>query len=167
VEYFAQVAHKDARILIPGAGNAHEAEHLFRSGFGHVHVLDLSEVPLKALQERMPDFPTIQLHHANFFNFRPSEPFDIMVEQTFFCAIDPQLRGQYAAHAASLLKKGGKLVGLLFNDVLNADKPPFGGNKNEYLGYFEPYFQIKHFNACHNSIKPRAGRELFICLEKR
>jgi thiopurine S-methyltransferase len=65
-----------------------------------------------------------------------------------------------------LLNPGGKLVGLLFNDKLNTDKPPFGGTEEEYLNYFEKYFKIKTFEPCYNSIKPRAGRELFINLEK-
>jgi thiopurine S-methyltransferase len=65
------------------------------------------------------------------------------------------------------LKPGGKLVGLLFNDKLNTDKPPFGGNKEEYTWYFEKYFDLKTFESCHNSIKPRAGRELFIKFSKK
>jgi thiopurine S-methyltransferase len=62
----------------------------------------------------------------------------------------------------SLLKPGGKLAGLLFNDPLNTDHPPFGGNKEAYKNYFNPYFHFKVFETCYNSIKPRKDRELFI-----
>lgn len=65
-----------------------------------------------------------------------------------------------------LLKPKGKLVGLLFNDVLNTDHPPFGGNKIEYLPYFEQLFKLNMFEPAYNSIKPRANRELFINFEK-
>ena len=73
----------------------------------------------------------------------------------------------YSRKMFELLKPGGKLVGLLFNDALNTDKPPFGGNKEEYEKYFKPYFELKVFDTAYNSIKPRAGRELFINLVKK
>jgi hypothetical protein len=67
----------------------------------------------------------------------------------------------------SLLTPNGKLVGLLFNDVLNADKPPFGGNREEYQTLFSDTFDIKKMEPCNNSIKPREGRELFVMMQKR
>jgi hypothetical protein len=90
-----------------------------------------------------------------------------MVEQTFFCAINPTLRKDYAEHAAKILKPGGKLIGLLFDDELTANHPPYGGCKEEYLTYFKPYFEIKTMETAYNSIKPRANRELFINLVKK
>ena len=50
-EYFDQLDNKALKILIPGAGNAYEAEYLWQQGFKNVHVLDISEIPLKALQQ--------------------------------------------------------------------------------------------------------------------
>ena len=44
---------------------------------------------------------------------------------------------------SELLKDNGKLVGRLFNTPLYQDHPPFGGNKNEYIEYFEPYYTTK------------------------
>ena len=66
-----------------------------------------------------------------------------------------------------LLNAGGKLVGLLFNTSFDKEGPPFGGNKEEYLGYFEEIFFIKKMEDCYNSIAPRAGRELFMILIKK
>jgi thiopurine S-methyltransferase len=43
--------------------------------------------------------------------------------------------------------------------------PRLAGNKEEYLGYIGKEFKIHTFETCYNSIKPRAGRELFINLE--
>lgn len=56
-EYIEQLASKSLRVLIPGAGNAHEAEFLHREGFTDVTVLDVAPSPLKHLQERCPTFP--------------------------------------------------------------------------------------------------------------
>ncbi|MCK6649825.1 MAG: TPMT family class I SAM-dependent methyltransferase [Bacteroidia bacterium] len=164
-EYIDQLANKELKILIPGAGNAYEAEYLYKQGFKNVFVIDISQEPLKNILKRSPDFPAEQLIHGDFFEH--TNTYDLIIEQTFFCAIDPSLRANYAKKMAALLNKGGKLAGVLFDDPLNTAHPPFGGNKAEYLTYFEPYFSFKTFDPCYNSIKPRAGRELFIILEKK
>jgi thiopurine S-methyltransferase len=162
-EYIDQLENKDLRILIPGAGNAYEAEYLWQKGFKNTYVLDISAAPLKAFSERVPDFPKEQLIHANFFDY--SAEYDLILEQTFFCSFPPlkENRENYAKKMASLLKKGGKLVGLWFNIPLTGDlvKRPFGGDKTEYLTYLSPYFEVLTFEECHNSIKPRLGSELF------
>ena len=67
-----------------------------------------------------------------------------------------------------LLYDNGKLVGVLFDDdKLSMEHPPFRGNKEEYLTYFNPFFNIKTYEKCYNSIKPRENRELFIVLKKK
>ena len=93
--------------------------------------------------------------------------FDLIIEQTFFCAIDPRLRSSYAKKASEILNLKGKVAGLLFDAILNTTHPPFGGSKTEYLGYFKPYFDIKVMKEAYNSIKPRAGRELFFVIKKK
>jgi thiopurine S-methyltransferase len=68
-----------------------------------------------------------------------------------------------------LLKSNGKLVGVWFDIPLiegNMDKRPFGGNREEYLEYLKPYFEIIVFERCYNSIKPRENTELFGILKK-
>ncbi len=164
-DYFDQLENKELRILIPGAGNAYEAAYLHEKGFNNVFVLDLAPSPLKQFQEKYPDFPSDNLIQANFFDHK--EKYDLIVEQTFFCAIDPKHRQEYAKKSHSLLKEKGKLIGLLWSVELNTDKPPFGGNKEEYLGYFQPYFEFKTFENAYNSIRPRADRELFLIAERK
>ncbi len=43
-EYIDQLSDKSIEVLIPGAGNAWEAEHLFNSGFSNTNVVDNSRV---------------------------------------------------------------------------------------------------------------------------
>lgn len=159
-EYIDQLTNKNITILIPGAGNAHEAEYIFKKGFKNVYVLDISEEPLNNIKKRCPEFPIKNLLLGDFFEH--TQKYDLIIEQTFFCAINPILRKKYAEKIFELLNKNGKLVGLLFDDKLNTEHPPFGGNKEEYLTYFNDKFKIKTLNKCYNSIKPREGRELFI-----
>ena len=163
--YIQQLNDSDLKILIPGAGNSYEAEFLFSLGFQNVYVLDFAEAPLQNIKKRIPNFPNHQLIQKNFFDHHGQ--YDLIFEQTFFCAINPSLRKQYAQHMLELLKPNGKLVGLLFNDVLNIDKPPFGGNKLEYQTLFSPLFDIKLMEPTYNSIKPREGRELFVMMQPK
>jgi thiopurine S-methyltransferase len=163
--YFNQLENKTLKILIPGGGNSHEAEYLHNNGFKNVYVVDLSKTALTNIKKRVPTFPETHLIHNNFFDLKDS--FDLIIEQTFFCALNPNLRPQHAQKMAELLSAKGKLVGLLFNTPLNEDHPPFGGNKDEYLKYFEPHFDIQIMDACYNSEESRANRELFIKLLKK
>ncbi len=164
-EYIDQLQNKDLKILIPGAGNSYEAEYLFRKGFKNVHVIDISDRPLQNFKKRLPDFPDSQMIEGDFFQLK--EKFDLILEQTFFCAIPVELRTNYARHAADLLNYGGRISGLLFKFPLTEDGPPFGGSKEEYLKYFSPYFEIDILENCYNSIKPRQGNELFFKFTKK
>ncbi len=165
-EYFDQLKNKTLKILIPGAGNSYEAEYFIKKGFKNVFVLDYAEEPLKNLSQRCKKFPKQNLIQQDFF--KHTGQYDLIIEQTFFCAIDIKLRKKYAKQMHQLLKPGGKLVGVLFDDRnLSNEKPPFAGNKKEYLSYFNSYFKINIFEKCYNSIKPRENRELFIHLTKK
>ena len=163
--YFDQLENKELKILIPGGGNSYEAEYLFNNGFKNVFVVDISKEPLNNLEERVPKFPLSQLINANFFDVNST--FDLIIEQTFFCAIDPNLRAKYASKMDDLLNENGKLVGLLFDAKLNEEHPPFGGNKEEYLSYFNTYFSITKMESCYNSYHNRKGMELFSILQKK
>lgn len=164
-EYIDQLKDKNLSILIPGAGNAYEAEYLFNKGYKNITVIDISIEPLKNIQKRLPDFPKENLIFGDFFDH--TKQYDLILEQTFFCALNPSLREKYVEQMYKLLKPAGKLVGVLFTEPLNNEMPPFAATKEEYLALFSPKFNFKVFDTCYNSIKPREGRELFINLEKK
>lgn len=163
--YFDQLTYKEIKILIPGGGNSYEAEYLFNNGFQNVFVADISEIALQNIKKRIPHFPDAQLIHTDFFNL--NDTFDLVIEQTFFCAIHPTLRSNYAQKMYELLKPNGKLVGLLFQAMLNENHPPFGGHKEEYLTYFEPFFTVEIMEKAFNSIASRAGMELFFIFDNK
>ena len=137
-EYIDQLTNKNLKILIPGGGNSYEAEYLFQKGFQNVFVVDVSRTALENFKNRVPNFPSSNLLNNDFFELQ--QDFDLIIEQTFFCAIDPILRPKYTAKIHEILRPKGKLVGLLFSVPLNEDHPPFGGSKEEYQSYFIPKF---------------------------
>ena len=162
-EYVDQLEDKQVKILIPGAGNAYEAAYLHEQGFENVYVLDISSIPLDNFKKRYPNFPAQQLLQGNFFEHEGA--YDLIIEQTFFCSFPPTIKNRtaYSEKMSSLLNSGGKLAGLWFTIPLTGDmeKRPFGGDKEEYIGYFEPYFEVHTLESCYNSIPARQGNELF------
>ena len=159
-EYFDQLKNKDLRILIPGCGNSHEAEYLFSIGFQNVYVLDFSKKAINNFSSRVPGFPKDNLLCEDFFNI--SGNYDLIIEQTFFCAINKSKRFEYVNKIHSLLNKNGRLVGLLFNGPMNDDHPSFGGSIAEYKKLFSSLFDLKIIQSSKNSISSRNGKELFI-----
>jgi thiopurine S-methyltransferase len=162
--YFEQIKNKDLSILIPGCGNGYEAEFLHTSGFKNVYILDIAEQPLENFSKRVPNFPKEHLMHGNFFDHNTQ--YELIIEQTFFCALDPLLRNNYAEKINQLLATNGKLVGLLFDFPLTEQGPPFGGSLEEYTKTFSSLFNIKTLEKSYNSIEERTGKELFIIFEK-
>ncbi|MCU0441846.1 MAG: TPMT family class I SAM-dependent methyltransferase [Bacteroidia bacterium] len=158
---------KNQRILIPGCGNAYEAEYLLQHGFNQVTLIDIAPLVVNELKQKLKQYINegrLRVLLGDFFEL--NETFDTILEQTFFCALPPTMRQNYASHMYSLLAPKGTLAGLLFCFPLTDEGPPFGGSVEEYERYFGPYFEIQKLEACYNSIKPREGRELFVKLMK-
>ena len=162
IEQLPESAKKDA-ILVPGAGNAYEVGYLHEQGFTNVTLVDFAYAPIEAFAERHPDFPAKHLICADFFELSPEQyQFDWVLEQTFFCAINPARRDEYVEQMAALLKPNGKLVGLLFDKDFGRTEPPFGGTQAEYQQRFEARFDIEIMEPSYNSHPARQGSELFI-----
>jgi len=165
-EYIDQLKDKNLKILIPGAGNSYELLYLLEKGFSNVFVIDIAKKPLENIKRKVPDFPKTQLLEGDFFSLELNN-FDLILEQTFFCALDPSLRTDYVCKMKQLLKPKGKLTGLLFNFPLSEAGPPFGGSPAEYKSLFQKHFKINILETAHNSIKPRADKELFFIFEAK
>lgn len=164
-EYIDQLTNKDLKILIPGVGNGYELSYLYQNGFKNVYGLDISEEPIANFKKNNPDFPENQLIVDDFF--KHDNQYDLIIEQTFFCALNKELRPLYAAKMHKLLKENGKLAGVLFSFPLTEQGPPFGGSVEEYQELFSDNFLLKIFETCYNSIKPREKNELFIIFHKK
>jgi SAM-dependent methyltransferase len=163
--YIDQLADKSLRILIPGCGNTHEADYLLKIGFTDVTVIDIAPTLVSELKEKYKGNPHIKIILGDFFKHKGE--YDLILEQTFFCAIDPSLRKTYVAKMPELLASNGKLVGVLFNRQFEEQGPPFGGSKSEYEPMFAKDFVFKTFEPCHNSFIKRKDSELFINLVKK
>jgi thiopurine S-methyltransferase len=158
IEIFRHI-DKNAKILIPGCGNAYEAESLFNSGYPNVYIIDLAKEPLEEFKKRNKSFPTRQIILGDFFTHFGE--YDFIIEQTFFCAIQPILRKKYVHKVHQLLKPGGMLWGVLFNRAFEGG-PPFGGSQEEYKILFNEVFGEVEIKECLHSVQPRLGAEVMI-----
>ena len=161
-EYADGLENKNIRILIPGCGNAYEAEYLSEKGFTNIDLLDISTELMNQLEYKFKDDPNINLINRDFFSYNPETKYDMIFEQTFFCALDPVLRENYAEKMSELLNPDGRLAGVLFDRDFEFEGPPFGGSEEEYRKLFRKYFDIKILDKCYNSIPEREGTEVFI-----
>jgi SAM-dependent methyltransferase len=165
IDQLPATAHNDS-ILIPGCGNGYEALYLLQHGFTNITMLDIAPTAVETLRHRLdaeaPGWED-RLHLVCGDFFAHTGAYDLILEQTFFCAIDPSLRPDYARQMKALLKPGGKVAGVLFNREFEGG-PPFSGSLQEYQYLFSPLFSIQTAEPCYNSIPPRAGTELFVIL---
>ncbi len=128
--------------------------------------MDISALPLQNLKNRVPDIRENRLIQKDFFEL--TNQYNLIIEQTLFCALPPEKREEYASKMHSLLMPGGKLIGVLFTFSLdlNQKDPPFGGSIEEYKNCFSSLFTIHVLETATNSHPSRQGREVFIILEK-
>jgi len=164
-EYVNQLTNKNLRILIPGCGNTHEADYLLQNGFTNITVIDIAPALVNQLKNKHALNPNIKIVLGNFFEHKGE--YDLILEQTFFCAINPSLRKSYVKKAKSLLASNGKLAGVLFNREFEHQGPPFGGAEASYRKLFENDFELTKFSSCYNSHFKRAESELFVLLTKK
>lgn len=164
ITYITSECNKNTRILIPGAGNAYEAAVLHTQGYEHVYALDYAPEAKRSFLAKNTSFPENQYITGDFFEHTAT--YDVILEQTFFCALDPALRKEYVEQVYRLLRTGGRLFGVLF-EMHKPDGPPYGGSEEEYRILFGDRFDIVRLEPSTNSIAPRAGSELIIEILKK
>lgn len=164
-EYFKNISNKNSSILIPGCGNAYEAEYLLQQGFTDITLIDIAPLAVEHLKKKFEEKSQIKVIHQDFFQHQGK--YDLVLEQTFFCAISPLKRKDYVQKMSELLKPTGSIVGVMFDKQFHQAHPPFGGSAEEYRSLFESNFEIIKLEPCYNSIPPRKGSEVFIHFQKK
>lgn len=156
------IQDKTKSILIPGAGNAYELDYLLEKGFSSVTIVDISKELISRLKQKYLNEACVNLIQGDFFDLKGC--YDIILEQTFFCAINPDLREKYVEKMNSLLVSRGLLLGVLFNKEFEGG-PPFGGTIKNYKPLFQKHFSVE-FESCSISIPARLGNEILLKAQK-
>jgi len=142
VKYIAEGKVPEGRALVPGCGRGYDVTVLStptRAVLG----LDIAEKAVQAARERMAALPESECYKQNavfstssFFGLdaqpvplpldESSTQFDFIYDYTFLCALDPSVRGEWAAQMGKLVKPGGELLTLVFPiRVDDGHGPPF------------------------------------------
>ena len=146
---YAKRIRSGSRILIPGCGSAYEAGYLAENGFG-VLAIDFSPAAVKLAKKNLSRFGDI-VRLADFFEFGFGEPYDVIYERAFLCALPPRMWPKYAPRSAQLLRPKGELAGFFF--FRETEKgPPFGTTPEALHALLDPHFELVEDKAVTDSI---------------
>lgn len=144
------------RVLVPGCGRGHDALAWARAG---AEVVGMDFAPL-AVQEATAlaesnDLPVRYLQ-ANVLEL-PAElvgSFDLVWEQTCFCAIPLESRRGYAAAMTDALDEDGELLGIFWNHG-NEGGPPFDVTPDHVREAFSGLLVERARHAVEDSVPSR------------
>jgi len=169
------INHSESKkIAILGCG--YSKDSIFLAKLNHsVYPIDFASKPIDYLNniKKREDLDTLFPVQENIFeiNSKYFNFFDIVLEYTCFCAIEPQRRSEYIKSVNNILNKKGQFIALFFpteRKEEDLDKgPPFYVNLDETLLMFKNNFNIVKIDKNPNSIKPRKGFESLVIMDKK
>jgi len=170
----AGVAVKGSRALVPGCGRGYDVEALLRAGAAAAVGLEISPTA-QAEASRFLDGQGLGDARANarvelrdFFDGpAPGDaPFDLGYDYTFFCAIHPDMRAEWARKWAGFLRQGGALVAVVFPvDASKEGGPPWAVTPDAYREALVPAgFEVVSLDKVPDdkSFPDRVGREYLL-----
>ncbi len=164
-DYFASTSPAGLRVLVVGCGRGHEARMLANLG-AKVTAIDIAPSAI-AQAQAIPNQQPVDFRLADVFDLRGQEPaFDLIIEHTCFCAIDPARRDEYVTAVADALVPGGTLIGIFFAHGREGG-PPFTTSAKEIRERFGQRFIIDTLATAEGSVITRRGDELFGRLIRR
>ena len=156
LQRFAREHGERPRTLIPGCGSAWEARWLLDRGWP-VTALDFSPAAIEAARPVLADHQD-RLLLADFFDFPVPEPFELVYERAFLCALPPKLWSTWGERMGQLLEPGGLLAGyFFFSDQPKG--PPFGASARVLANLLGPGFEQIEDRPVRDSIPVFAGAE--------
>ena len=158
------------KICILGCGKGYDAVEFSQKGF-EVTAVDFSKTAVHSLKTlALARNVPVNVIQDDIFSLTPKyrNSFDYILEQTCFCAINPNRRIEYEKLVFSLLKYSGKLIGLWFPLDKSPEEggPPYGTKVDEVKSIFSSPWKIEVEEFSDLSIKPRKGREKLIIFKK-
>lgn len=155
------------KMLIPGCGRGHEVQFFSKNSFV-VTAVDYSEGAVTYLKNELNKKNLEgRVLHQDFFSLDNSHNafYDLVIEQTFFCAISPRQRQDYVQNVSRVLKPGGMLVGLFYHTDKEGG-PPYNTTREDIEKHFSGHFKILKLEKEAHSVEQRKNREWLAILKK-
>ena len=153
---FLKTEPRAQRVLIPGCGSGYEVRAFAEAGFETLAIDFAPTAVERARQNLGPLAHLVRL--ADFFEFDPGAPFDLVYERAFLCALPRRLWPGYAPRVAELLRPTGRLAGFFYFDE-GERGPPFGLKQGELQSLLRERFDLAADSAVGDSIPIFAGKE--------
>jgi SAM-dependent methyltransferase len=159
------------KVCIAGCGSGHDAVMFAHRGF-EVTGVDFAASAVKALAAKSEEENAdVQILRSDIFSLTPNydNVFDYVIEQTCFCAINPNRRQEYERLMCKIIKPGGKLIGLWFplDKIITDGGPPWGTTIDDVKSIFKNGWIIEREEFPEISVQPRKNREKIIIFRKR
>ncbi|RKP14580.1 S-adenosyl-L-methionine-dependent methyltransferase, partial [Piptocephalis cylindrospora] len=163
------------RYLVPGCGIGHEV-YMYASlpQCKEAWGVDISAT---AMEHANRDLASRNLEHhgrdiglekvrfkvVDLFSPAPSslpiEPFDLVHDYTFLCALPPAMRPAWATRITELTRPGGLLIALAFPLDDHIGGPPYSLNMSIYHDLLDPGFELIYEQVPEESLPGREGKE--------
>ncbi len=156
------------KVLVPGCGRGHEVVFLAENGF-EVTAIDFSEGAVTYLENALNKRNLKgRVLHQDFFSLDDSHDgvYDLVLEQTFFCAISPWQRMDYVLNVARILRPGGMLVGLFYHTDKEGG-PPYNTTREDIETNFSKNFEIQELDKTSLSAEQRKDKEWLGIFKKK
>eukprot|EP00277_Geminigera_cryophila_P009742 CAMPEP_0179406744 /NCGR_PEP_ID=MMETSP0799-20121207/1085_1 /TAXON_ID=46947 /ORGANISM="Geminigera cryophila, Strain CCMP2564" /LENGTH=216 /DNA_ID=CAMNT_0021177883 /DNA_START=36 /DNA_END=683 /DNA_ORIENTATION=- len=113
--------------LVPGCGRAYDALALADHGFESVTAIDLSPAACTAAEAEIggKSASSVRVLCGDFFELDGNIKYDLIWDNTFLCAIEPEARERWAQQMRSLIAPTGELITCVFPIGEREGGPPY------------------------------------------
>jgi SAM-dependent methyltransferase len=154
---FVAASPTPRRVLVPGCGSAWDVGFLAESGWD-VLGIDFSDAALDSAREVLGPFVD-RVRRADFFAPLPGEPFEMVYERAFLCALPRRMWGDWGKRMAEVVAPGGLIAGFFFFGA-GERGPPFPlASREELDALLTPAFERIADQPVPDSIPVFAGKE--------
>lgn len=168
---FMPRSEESRTLLVPGCGFGHDAIAFAKAGY-HVTAVDFAPEPLENLRAAADHAGLrISMLERDVFTlgWDLGQSFDVVLEYTCYCALDPARRNEYVQMLGTVTRPGGLVAGLFFPlDDVERSGPPYTVHEADIYHQFEDAgFICVSSDIPRESHPARAGRERLMIFRKR
>ncbi|KAI9303186.1 S-adenosyl-L-methionine-dependent methyltransferase [Cunninghamella echinulata] len=130
--------------LVPGCGSGYDVKFLATSSL-HMFGLDMSKTCIELCNKKHPNAAELNYEfiQGDFFNFKvPEGGFDLAYDYSFFAALPPYMRSDWANRFSRIIKSDGILICLMYPLEEREIGPPYSVSVESYTEFLSPSFDL-------------------------